>query len=250
VDRSFLTHLHKQPEEYQQELQRKQAWLQNYNNCGKLGSLLLSFTKNNVNLIQELISSASELTDATCPSTISRKRTGCASLITGNKLMAQLYNHYELDYPLKKNRMLHSIYSADTTLTSKDGFDIATLRQLFDITDQVIMEGHRLRSPYKGSLYLFDLDEPDKYIYFDVNRLYRCIRPGVKTSESPTLTDKEAFAALLKDNQRQPGSPFVEFIAKHPALGSCVKVDLDRVREMFGVNVQQWKGLVDFSDEV
>jgi hypothetical protein len=250
VDRSFLTNLRKQSPEYQEELRRKQAWLQRYDNCGKLGSLLMSFTRNNVDLIPELITASHEISEATCPSTLSRKRVGCSTLITGNKLMRGLCNNYEVDYPLKKTRMLQSIYSADVTLTSKDGFDAEALKQLFNFTDQVIIDGLRLHAAHAGSLYLFDIDDPDRYIYLDMNRWHRAIRPYVKNSESPTLIDRSAFEALLRDNQQQKNSPFVAFINHHPVLGHCVKVDALRVQEMFGINVKQWKGLVDFSDEV
>jgi hypothetical protein len=92
---------------------------------------------------------------------------------------------------------------------------------------------------------VYDINDND-FIFVDISRWYRLIKPHIRVSESATLTDQAAFISLIQDHHTHGDSPFVEFTANHPVLGKCVKIDIRKVQTAFGINTAQWRGIHDF----
>jgi len=227
-------------------LLHKHRWLQNHKHRGWLGSILIQWAGTHTLDVQQITEKAKTLVDNTCPSPLDRKRKGCAAAVTGLIMLARIYKEHDLEFPLSKSDMLEILYSADATLQADHDHDTTALRYLFEVTDGIIVDAHRIGRPHEGSLYVYDLDN-EQYIYMDMTRWFRLIRPLISSSDAATLTDKNAFGTLVRNHQRQANSPFVEFLDNHPILGNCVKLDLARVRA-FGVNITQWKGINGYQD--
>ena len=247
LNRSWLNHLHATSTQEQEELTKKRSWLHNLKYQGWLGTILIKWVSENINEVYNIIDIAKKIVDDTCPTTVDRKRVGCAAVITGHLILAQIYKSYGLVYPLRKQEMLDALYASDVTLNIEQNYDTDTLQHLFEITDSVIISGHRMRATHEGTLYAFDI-ENKQYIYFDLIRWHRSIKPNIKVSESATLTDKDAFASLIQDHQKQKDSPFIEVADGTPVFEHCVKVDLNRVKTMFKINIEQWRGINEFQD--
>jgi hypothetical protein len=254
VNRKFLGDLAEKSEEERMQLAEQQQWLMDRRWAGYLGSLLIRWSSNNLDTVYEIIGTgnndkglAETLINKTCPSSMPRKRVSCTNKAAGLMMMNELYNSYGLEFPLKKIEMLDALYASDSSLDPKQTYDMQTLKHLFEITDQIIVEGHRAKMSHEGALYIWDIDD-NNFIYFDMVRWYRLMRPYVKSSDSAAITDKHGFIALLKDNHTQADSVFVEFLEDHPEFGICVKVNLQKVSELYGVSVQQWRGINGFQD--
>jgi hypothetical protein len=228
------------------EVERKHRWLQNYDHRGWLGTILLQWAGKHALDVQKIVGRAKVLVDETCPSNLERKRKGCTAIVVGLSMLTRIYKELDLDFPLSTAEMLEILYAADATVQADHDHDTTTLRYLFEVTDSVIVDAHRTGHPHEGSLYVYDLDD-EQFIYVDVTRWFRMIRPLISSADAATLTDKSAFISLIKNHQQQGDSPFVEFLENHPVLGNCVKLDLERVKA-FGVNVTQWKGINGYQD--
>jgi hypothetical protein len=161
-------------------------------------------------------------------------------------MLARIYKEHGLKFPLPTSGMLDVLYSADATLQADHDHDTTTLKYLFEVTDGIIVDAHRTGHSHEGSLYVYDIDD-ESYIYVDMTRWFRLIRPMISSSDAATLTDRNAFVTLVRNHQQQEDSPFVEFLEDHPVLGNCVKLSLDKVRS-FGVNITQWKGINGYQD--
>ena len=60
-------------------------------------------------------------------------------------------------------------------------------------------------------------------------------------SSSATILERAAFGALLADCVKNGGTPIVDLPQNHPIfLKSCVMIDLEKVKETFGINTRQW----------
>jgi hypothetical protein len=245
-DRKRVNEFKVMPPDEKKKMLQKHRWLQSYKHRGWLGAILVQWAKEHPLDVLQIANNAKETVDNTCPSPLDRKRKGCAAAVTGLIILARIYREYGLEFPLSKSETLKILYEADATLQADHDHDTSTLRYLFEVTDSVIIDAHRTSRPHEGSLYVYDLDDA-RYIYVDITRWFRLIRPLISSSDAATLTDKNAFLTLIKNHQRQENSPFVEFLSDHPMLGNCVKLDLERVRA-FGVNVAQWKGIHEYQD--
>ncbi len=233
--------------EEQRLLIQKHRWLQSYKHRGWLGTILVQWAGQHIEDVQNLADGAQSKVDQTCPSPQKRKRTSMACPTAGLVMLSRIYKEYEVEWPLGKKETLDIMYEADPSILAGHDHDSVALHHLFDATDSVIVEGHRNGRSYEGSLYVNDLDD-SRFMYVDMTRWFRVIRPSVAASNSATLTDKSAFFNLVHNHQEcHTDSPFVEFINDHPVLGNCVKLDLERVQE-YGVNVTQWKGINDYQD--
>lgn len=224
----------------------KHRWLQNYKRRGWLGATLIQWAETHALDVRQIADKAKDLVDNTCPSPLDRKRKGCAAAVTGLVMLARIYKEHGLEFPLSKADMLELMYSADATLQADHDHDTTTLRYLFEVTDGIIVEAHRTGHSHEGSLYVYDLDD-ERYIYMDMTRWFRLLRPMISSSDAATLTDKNAFLTLVKNHQRQDKSPFMAFLHDHPVLGNCVKLDLEQVKT-FGVNITQWRGIHGYED--
>jgi hypothetical protein len=244
INRNWINEYRLLPDEERKILDERRMWLHDSKHQGWLGSILLKWVVENYATTEDLIKQAKDIAFDTCPTKEGRKCKCCATDIFGHKLMGSLYRNYNLNYPLKKSEMLNYLYTCDPTILSGQS-DTDTIRYLFELTDSIIIDAHRARMPHENSLYCFDIEDPS-YMYLDVNRWYRLLRPQVKAMESATLSEKNAFVALLHDQVGRDKSPFVTFVEAHPVLGKCVKIDLKQVQATYGVNVTQWKGIVDF----
>ena len=255
VNRSWLGDLGNLDDEDRREHTRKLAWLMDRRWTGYLGSLMIRWSANHLDDVYRIIGTdpnedpglAQILVKDTCPSPMPRKQDSCTSVISGLMLMSEMYKDYGVDFPLKKRAMLEAIYSSDASLNADHTYDTQTLKHLFEMTDQIIVEGHRTKMSHEHSLYAYDLDDQN-FMYIDMIRWYRLLRPLIQTSDAATLTDKHGFIDLLKDNHQREGSVFTEFSIDHPEFGKCVKVDLKRVAELYGVSVQQWRGINGYQD--
>jgi hypothetical protein len=245
-DRKRVNEIEKMPLEEQRLLIQQHRWLQSHKHRGWLGAILVQWAGKHIEDVQSIADGSKSLVDKGCPSAQNRKRVGVACPATGLIMLSRIYKEYDLDWPLGKNETMNILYEGDASLQVGHDHDTITLRYLFEVTDSVIVEGHRTGRPHEGSLYVYDLDD-SKYIYVDMTRWFRLIRPLISSSDAASLTDKNAFANLIQNHQRQEDSPFIEFLNDHAVLGNCVKLDLERVRA-FGVNVAQWKGINDYQD--
>jgi hypothetical protein len=244
LNRSWINKYHALSEIEQNKLDVKRAWLHDTNHQGWLGSILISWAGNHAQEIAEIIERAEEWVKETCPTVEDRKRTGCTANIVGHMILAQIYREHSLTYPLKKHEILDYLYSCDPTLKTEQS-DSATIQHLFEVTDGVIIDAHRARMSHENTLYVYDINDND-FIFVDISRWYRLIKPHIRVSESATLTDQAAFISLIQDHHTHGDSPFVEFTANHPVLGKCVKIDIRKVQTAFGINTAQWRGIHDF----
>jgi hypothetical protein len=228
----------------------EQRWLQDSKHRGWLGAILVQWAEKHIDEVLVIARSAREVVDKTCPCAVQNKRAGVAAVLTGLVILRKIYWEYGLkdEFPLPTvDTMLPILYAADVNLQADHAHDTTTLKHLFEVTDGIIIEAHRASRSYEGSLYVYDLDGAERYIYVDTTRWFRLIRSLVNSSDAATLTDRNSFQSLIKNHQTLDGSPFIEFMKDHPVLGNCVKIDLERVKA-FGVNTAQWKGIDGYQE--
>jgi hypothetical protein len=242
LNRSWVDAVQKLPKSDLHKLEAERAWLYNSKHRGWLGSLILSWVRNHFEEIPAIIKSSEALIAEDTSIALERKKEGLIAIIAGHHLLARVYRHYGLDYPLTKRPMLESLYTADTRFADNSSRDTETLRTLFEVTDYVITNSFRQHSSLAGNLFI--LDVPEGVAYFDMVRWYQYVSSQSHVANSGSLTDKSAFMELLKDHHASSeDSPFVDFPQDHPAFKhSCVTIDLKLVSERYGINVEQWKG--------
>lgn len=245
-DRKRVNDFANLPPEEQRSRLLEHGWLHDQKHKGWLGSILVDWEATHVEEVIQIANYAKELVNSTCPTAVDRKRTGCAAIVTGTMILARVCKAYGIKLPISVTNMLDYLYACDTSLRADQDHDTNTLRHLFEVTDGVIIEGHRSHLPHNGSMYVYDIDD-DRYMYIDTTRWFRLIRPLISSSDSASLTDKNAFLTLIRNHSRLEDSPFVTFLNDHPVLGNCVKIDLERVA-CFGVSVAQWKGINEYED--
>lgn len=248
LERSWMGSVRAMTPQDRKTLEHEQRWLHDSEHKGKLGTLLIQWMMKNMDAIPTMLEASRAVVNENSAITVERKKICYTTVVAGLSMLSRMYEDYGLEFPLNKRRMLKAVYSADTSMRSSESFDNETLQTLFDSTDHVIINSLRQRVPLAGSLYTYDLED-HRYAYFDMGRWFRLITGEISDSESGTLSDKTAFRAMILDNHStNPETPFVAFPENHPIIRrSCVKVDLHKIQQHFGINVNQWEGYIDGS---
>jgi hypothetical protein len=252
LNRSWVNKVKKMSTEERRKLEAEREWLFLPKHRGILGRIIMSWVSAHLDDIPEIIQAAIDIVDETSPFSVEhRKSKGFIAIVAGHLLMSRIYADYDLKYPLSKKEMLDSLYAADTHLMESLNYDSETMRALFEATDHVIMQANRQRLPLTGILWTPDLDD-EGIAYFDITRWFKYINDAAGSSLSgiAALSEKTAFKDLLKDHTDEDNSTILGFPEDHPLFSksSCVKVNLKQVKERFGINVDQWRGLEGFED--
>lgn len=248
VEDTFMTDLKKSSAERKAAVLETQSWLTNIDHNGLLGSIIVQWMEANLEEIPEMMEKALKMVDKNLEVRSDRNRKGMSLVIFGLLVMARIYKHYDLEFPLDKQTMIDSIREADADTNSNTTYGAANLRTLFSVTDIAIMDELRNGKSFEHSVYEFDKDE-ENIIYFDINRWHDTIAKRVRGSSSATLVNRVAFRDLLMVSTKNEDSPILEVDTAHPIFAkNCITIDLNRVREQFGINVQQWKHMVKDHD--
>lgn len=252
LNRAHLNHIKTLPLEEQRRLRLEREWLyasNNPDNIGKMGQIIIHWVGNNFDKVNDIISDAIAWVDATSPiRKVDRKFKTFVGIVAGHFLLKAIYKHYGLHYPLTDKLLRESLYTADTQLADAGEYDTETMRTLFEATDFAIMNALRQNTSLEG--YVFTYDTEDRSIaYFDTGRWFRHLTGyGGNMSSAAALTDKTQFLELLKDHAGEENSPVMGF-PNHPYFTkSCVQIDLSKVQERYGINIDQWKGVEGFED--
>jgi hypothetical protein len=216
-------------------------WLFNAKYHGWLGTIVLDWITNNREEALDIMRQCLVKVNKECPrDVVERKRAGFAAPLSGLYLIRRIYRHYGLEFPLSPKRFLELIFDADP-MSRNTNYGSTALTELFKATDTAISQNLRRKTPLVGNVYVIDLKDR-KYAYFDVNRWRAEVRQFLSGTASAALTNDTAFLSLLKDCiQKKESSPVQGFPTDHPVFRQmCVKIDLDIVAKLFGINTHQW----------
>ena len=241
LNRKHMDRLRADPELCEVGL-KKIKWLKKSRNRGILGRLLVKWVSENYESIPDIINVAYEALDKHITGLKERQRTSYMAVIAGLVLLIQIYKEYGVvpDAWLASKTFLPAILQADPNLNRNKTRDIITMQELFTVTDRGICNQIINNRSSQGYTYVFDLDHADRYIYFDAQRWYAMMQDNGGKMSVP-LQDPYAFFALLEDRARQGDSPIISFNEDTQYFEkNCVKVDLDKVRDAYSINVRNW----------
>jgi hypothetical protein len=224
-----------------EDLNAAREWLHDTKHRGWLGTIIMSWVKTHLPEIAAIIQHCRKIVDDTSTVRIERKRAGFASVLAGYVIFDQIIGQYGLSMPIKLRAMLDCIYKADSGIQEQAEYDTGTMQLLFNYTDRIILKGLRQKSPYLGQVYRFDsMDE--SIIYFESSRWFAEIQPELHVASAASLSNFNQFRELLKEHKRNEDSPILSFPKADPYFPvNCVKLDLDKIRDVFHINTMQWR---------
>jgi hypothetical protein len=253
LNRAHLNHVKTLPSDEQRRLRLEREWLYASNHpehIGKMGQIIIHWVEQNFDKVDSIITKAIDWVEATSPiRKVDRKFKTFVGIVAGHFLLKAIYRSYGLRYPVNDEILKSSLYTADTQLADAGEYDTETMRSLFEATDFAIMTAIRQKTTLQGYVFTYDITNPN-VAYFDTGRWFRHLNSngGNLASSAAALTDKTQFIELLKDHEGEDNSPVIGF-PEHPYFTkSCVQIDLLKVQERYGINIDQWRGVEGFED--
>lgn len=246
ISRDFIESTFDMEEEERERLAVARRWLESTDRSGMLGAILIQWMQEHYSELPELLERANKIIGKALKSRQLRNSVGFSIVVFGLLILRSVYKYYGLEFPLDRDTMLAAITAADEVVSANTVYGAANLKMLFSVTDNVIIGELRKNMSLEHYVYEFDLDS-EEIIYFDMGRWHDAIHKQVRGSASATLANKTAFFDLLRVSLNNENSPILDFPDDNPVITKgCVKIDLRRVQEQFGINVLQWK--TDFKD--
>jgi hypothetical protein len=231
-------------------------WLHGHEHRGAMLHLVLSYLRRDMSAGFKSVDTARavwEKEQSRFPVEDDRKRKGILAVLSGLILLRRLYAFHGLEELWKeawdRETMLAAVYNANPAQPLSGDTNASALQTLFDITDNVIMDGQRNGRTWLNVMYVLPTDEED-VAYFDLRRWHFAIRPYVSNGNvAAELAKVDAFENLLRETARRDDSVILGF-PSHPIFRqSCVKIDLKRVGEEYRANVAMWADTEPLRDE-
>jgi hypothetical protein len=245
ISRDFIESTFDMTEKKKARLTEARRWLESTDRSGMLGSILIQWMQEHLDRIPTILDRANAIIAKNMTGRQLRNRTGFSIVVFGLLVMNEVFKHYDVDFPLDKDTMIEAIHAADEAANTNTIYGAANLKTLFALTDTLLIEEIRKGTSLQRSLYEFDIED-DNIVYFDMGRWHQYVYRHMRGSKAAALVNKTAFFDLLHVSANNEDSPVIGFPTDHVVFPmNCVKINLTKVREQFGINVKQWNTEVE-----
>lgn len=240
VQPNYLQNIKNLEDAHREKLAKRARWLQDPENTGLLGSLVLEWMAQNFDNIEPMLRDTRAEVEELHPGLL-RRGIGISLVIFGLKVLRLIFKENGVKFPIKLNDAVEYVYAANPVLNTNKAYGNVALKVLFHETDYVIMQG--VLNNRRVHEVMYELDVEDSNIaYFDVERWHLLVKHRMKSSQSAALINSAAFLDLLKASAKSEDSAIMGFPKRHPRFPvNCVKIDLVKARDQFKVNTEGWK---------
>ena len=256
LKRDFVD-LREKDEDFALESADKLAWLQERRHNGVLMRILVKFIMDNLEIIPDIIEGAYKLCKQYIPNPMVRNRQmiSYTAVISGLILLRMVYKTYDVPMNdwLKYSVVIPEIFKADPDIAKHKKSDTIDMEMVFSVLSATIMDCHinKKRLPINKVIIFNGPDQTpsekgyrlkSKYMYADALLLFEWLRSNSRArAMGVTLSDMVSFISLIEDRVRQQDSPIISFGDEDgPFRKNCIKIDLDRVIDDYGINAELW----------
>ena len=255
LDRQFVETLKANPQ-LEQAAVKQLTWIQRPKHKGLLLRALVTWIFENPEAIQDIIAYSEELVAK--HSHLKMRRAEAYTAVTaGLVLLVQVYKKYGIATGewLKPSRFMPAIFAADPEIEGAKLTDTSTMQELFNITDKGILAAKNKGMALTDVLVLDDTEPSGqkyscpRYAYFDAKRWYSTILQEYNKKGNINLQNEATFYAMLGDQARQEDTAIVSFGIPHGSFRkNCVKVDLDKIIDLYSINAEGWHSELESED--